>query len=76
MRDEIFLSFEKGTKLQIRIEAFNIENVRNGKEHLINLIRDMETRTLHFQDKVNLILDNSEGLDVIIEEADQWWPYR
>lgn len=76
MRDEVFLSLEPGPKHRIRIEAFGGDNVRVGKEHLINYIRNIQTRTSEFQDKVNVILDDSEGLDVVIEKAEDWWPYR
>jgi hypothetical protein len=59
---------------QIEIVAAELANIEAAEAHLETMIEKVRAEHRGLQHELNMILDDQEGLEVILEEADSWWP--
>jgi hypothetical protein len=61
---------------QVEILGLNIYNVEAAAERYRTMIEQARANTLGIQHALNMILDEGEGIEVVLEEAEDWWPNR
>ena len=78
MRDEVFITLLPNTKglWQVEITGFTADHVQHGEQHYRTMIDKVRTDTVGLQIGLSLALDLEEGVNVILEEAEDWWPNR
>ncbi|KAF2856104.1 hypothetical protein T440DRAFT_494916 [Plenodomus tracheiphilus IPT5] len=78
MRDEVFITLLPNNNglWQVEITGYEARNVPIAEEHYRTMIDKVRADTLGMQHPLNMILDETEGLDVVLEEAEDWWPSR
>ncbi|KAH9870555.1 hypothetical protein IAQ61_006031 [Plenodomus lingam] len=78
MRDEVFITLlpNRNGLWQVEIKGFENKNVETAEAHYRIMIDKVRADTLGMQHNLNLILDGTEGLDVLLEEAEDWFPNR
>ncbi len=76
MEEEVYITLlpATGDVWQIEIVGYGIENVEAADIRLSTLIQRSRDDHLGLQSTLNLILDEVEGIDVVFEKADSWWP--
>ncbi|KAI4625255.1 uncharacterized protein J4E87_005101 [Alternaria ethzedia] len=55
-------------------EARDIARIEAAEAHLMTMIDKVKADAMGLQHVINMILDEKEGLEVVLEEADAWWP--
>ncbi|CAO2650383.1 Nn.00g016750.m01.CDS01 [Neocucurbitaria sp. VM-36] len=78
IRDEVFITLlpNNNRLWQVEIVGFDISNVEVAREHYGTLIERVRADTFGLQHQLNMILDVREGIDVVLEQAEHWWPNR
>lgn len=78
MRDEVFITLLPNSSglWQVEILGLTNLNVDAASTHYTTMIERVRIDTFGLQHSLNILLDDEEGIDVILEEADQWWPNR
>jgi hypothetical protein len=61
---------------QVEISGFNMDDVQTGAECYRNVIQKIMKQKFLGHEKVNMILDEIEGINVLIQKADEWWPRK
>jgi hypothetical protein len=61
---------------QVEISGFNMGDVQTGAECYRNVIQKVMKQKFLGHEKVNMILDEIEGIDVLIQKAVEWWPRK
>jgi hypothetical protein len=76
MRDRVWINLLPVMKdtWTIEIRGFDNKTVQEAEQHFYTLMSRVHTETIGTQDKLNMILDETEGQEIILERADQWWP--
>lgn len=59
---------------QIEIVAAEMANIEAAEAHLATMIEKVRAEHMGLQHEINIIVDDQEGLEVILEEAEAWWP--
>ncbi|KAI4687641.1 uncharacterized protein J4E88_003232 [Alternaria novae-zelandiae] len=54
--------------------ARDIARIEAAEAHLMTMIDKVKADAMGLQHLINIILDKKEGLEVVLEEADAWWP--
>lgn len=54
--------------------ARDIARIEAAEAHLMTMIDKVKADAMGLQHVINMILDEKEGLEVVLEEADAWWP--
>ncbi|EFQ89709.1 hypothetical protein CFE70_002210 [Pyrenophora teres f. teres 0-1] len=72
----IILSPGPGQAWQIEILGEDMDKVITAEAQVQTVIEKIQTDAAGFQHTVNIILDDREGITVILEEAELWWPNR
>jgi hypothetical protein len=76
MRDKVWMTLllNRNNTWQVEIQGFHIENVEEAEVHFQTLIARVQVENLGIQNKLNMILDETEGTMVALQRADEWWP--
>ncbi|KAL6708415.1 hypothetical protein ACN47E_002678 [Coniothyrium glycines] len=61
---------------QFEILGKGNQNLDAAENSLVTMLEKAQLNTLSAESTLNMILDDVEGLDVILEEAEDWWPNR
>jgi len=61
---------------QIEILGTEADKITVAKAQLQTVIEKVQTDATGLQHTLNIILDDREGIRVIVEEAELWWPNR
>ncbi|KAA8625044.1 hypothetical protein TUN199_02461 [Pyrenophora tritici-repentis] len=72
----IILSPGPGKVWEIEILGEDIDKVVTAEAQVQTVIEKIQTDAAGFQHTFNIILDDREGLTIILEEAEPWWPKR
>jgi len=78
MYDEVFISLAQSgsEQWQIQIEAYDALRVYLAEEHVHTMFDKVRTNAFGVQHTLNIMLDEREGLDIELQEAERWWPNR
>ena len=78
VRDEVFITLLPNSNglWQVEIVGFDSHNVEAAREHYGTMIERVRADTFGLQHQLNMILDVREGIDVVLEQAEHWWPNR
>lgn len=71
-RDKVFITLL--TNHRIEILGFDIINVEAAERHYKTMVQRLCTEKSGFQRATNMILDEQEGIDVVLLRAEGWWP--
>jgi hypothetical protein len=52
----------------------DVAHIEAAEAHLKTMIEKVKADAMGLQHTLNMILDDQEGLEVELEEADAWWP--
>ncbi|EOA81902.1 uncharacterized protein SETTUDRAFT_96874 [Exserohilum turcica Et28A] len=76
MHNEVYIDCvrTRSSEWQIEIQAHEMANIEAAEAQLKTMIEKVKTDVMALQNTVNMILDDQEGLKVILERADPWWP--
>ncbi|KAH7385604.1 hypothetical protein BKA66DRAFT_583220 [Pyrenochaeta sp. MPI-SDFR-AT-0127] len=76
MQDEVFITLLPAHYgiWTIEILGPNVINVEAAESHFLTIVEKICTESFGTQHSFNLILDDREGIDVVLEEAEMWWP--
>ncbi|KAG9186830.1 hypothetical protein G6011_09938 [Alternaria panax] len=74
--DEVFISLlsAQGDVSQIEVQAADVANIEAAEAHLKTMIDKVKAEAMGLHNTLNMILDDQEGIEVQLEEADGWWP--
>lgn len=61
---------------QVEISGYHMDNVLAGEQNYRNVVQKIHTQKFLGHDPVNIILDETEGIDITLEQADDWWPRK
>lgn len=76
MQDEVFITLlpvQDGI-WTIEILGLDIMNVEAAENHFRTMVEKVRTESCDAQHTLNMILDDREGINVVLEEAETWWP--
>jgi hypothetical protein len=59
---------------QIKIAAYELNNIEAAGTHLRTMIDKVKAESMGLQYSLNIILNDQKGMDVCLEEAEDWWP--
>jgi hypothetical protein len=78
MQDEVWMTLVRGNTglWQIEIDGYEAGDVEAAREHLDTLIKQVHADFSGVQDAHNIILDEREGIDVELQQDDEWWPFH
>ncbi|KAF1840783.1 uncharacterized protein K460DRAFT_321268, partial [Cucurbitaria berberidis CBS 394.84] len=78
MRDEVFITLLPNNNglWQVEILGFELSRVEQAEAHYRTMVERVKTDTFSLQHPLNMILDGGEGIHVVLEQADYWWPQR
>jgi hypothetical protein len=76
MHNEVFIALIPtiGDTWQIEIAAAEMDNIQAAEAHLRTMIDRVKAESMGLQHTLNMILDDQEGMEVRLEEAEAWWP--
>jgi hypothetical protein len=76
MRDNVWITLlpVSSDTWAFEIQGFDTKTVHDAELHFYALISRVQSETLGVENKLNIILDETQGQDVALERADQWWP--
>lgn len=76
MQAEVYIdcSRTRSGEWQIEIQAHETTNIEAAQGQLQVMIDKVKTEVTGLQNTVNVILDDLEGVEVILERAESWWP--
>ncbi|KAF3040941.1 hypothetical protein E8E12_007922 [Didymella heteroderae] len=60
----------------IQISGFDILNCEAAEVHYKTMVERIRTEKCGLQQATNIVLDEREGIDVTLLQADDWWPNR
>jgi hypothetical protein len=60
----------------VEITGFHMDDVQTGEQYYRNVLQKVITQKFLGHEKVNMVLDGNEGIDVLIEQAEDWWPRK
>jgi hypothetical protein len=60
----------------VEISGFHMDDVQTGEQYYRNVLQKVITQKFLGHEKVNMILDENEGIEVLIEQAEDWWPRK
>ncbi|KAF2637096.1 hypothetical protein P280DRAFT_458889 [Massarina eburnea CBS 473.64] len=60
----------------VEIKGYKEENVDAAAAHYQSLMLKIQIQNASSARPINIILDECEGIDVCLEEAEKWWPNR
>lgn len=72
-RDEVFISLLPNSN-KVEILGLDIMKIEAAEAHYKTLIERIRTEKCNLQQAMNMILDEREGIDVIMIRAETWWP--
>lgn len=78
MRNEVYIELvlSNNNLWQVEIVGFVLSRVTDAEEAYRTIISSVRAEKLDIQQALNMILDDSEGIDIALKEAEQWWPNR
>jgi hypothetical protein len=78
MQNEVFIALLPaiGETWRIKIAALELINIEAAEAHLQTMIDKVKAESMGSQHDLNMILDDQEGMEVRLEEAEDWWPNR
>ncbi|UPX10798.1 uncharacterized protein EKO05_0001437 [Ascochyta rabiei] len=71
-RDGVFITLLPNNKIEIL--GFDIINVEAAEAHYRTLVERIRSEKCSLQQVTNMILDEREGIDVVLLPAENWWP--
>ncbi|KAJ4361164.1 hypothetical protein N0V95_002133 [Ascochyta clinopodiicola] len=71
-RDGVFITLLPNNKIEIL--GFDIINVEAAEAHYRTLVERIRSEKCSLQQATNIILDQREGIDVVLLPAEKWWP--
>lgn len=71
-RDQVFITLLPNDTVEIL--GFSINNVETAEEHYKTMLEKVRTEKFSLQQATNMILDDREGIDVVLVQAESWWP--
>jgi hypothetical protein len=76
MQNEVYIALDPnvGGTWRIKIAAAQMENIEAAEAHLRTMIDRVKAESMGLQHTLNMILDDQEGMEVCLEEAEEWWP--
>jgi hypothetical protein len=76
MQDKVWLTLlpNSASKWQIQIAGHDLVELEVAKDHLHTLLDQVHTDTSSIQHAHNIILDEREGINVQLEQDEEWWP--
>ncbi|KAF2631906.1 hypothetical protein BU25DRAFT_454288 [Macroventuria anomochaeta] len=60
----------------VQISGFDIINVEAAEGHYKTMVERIRTEKCSLQQATNMVLDEREGIDVVLLRAESWWPNR
>jgi hypothetical protein len=73
-RDQVFITLLPNDSIEIL--GFDIINVEAAEAHYKTMLERIRTEKCGLQQAKNMVLDEREGIDVILLRAESWWPNR
>lgn len=73
--DEVFIVPIHGTH-NFEILGFEARHIEIAEQHCINMIQKVQMNQFGSTHPTHIILDDTEGIDVQLEAAEDWWPNR
>ena len=76
MQDEVYIALRLGGEgiWQIEIIGFDTINVEAAESHVSTMVERVRIDSISVQHALNMILDDAEGINVVLKEAEPWWP--
>lgn len=76
--DEVWITLlpHQDPPWQAEIQGFEMTNVELAEAHYGNLVRKAQIRRAGGSSSTTIILDEAEGSEIQLHEADGWWPNR
>lgn len=76
MRDRVWIDLlpVKRDTWAVEIQGHDAKTVQEAEKHFYTLMSRVQSETMGTQEKLNIILDETEGQDVALVRADRWWP--
>ncbi|KAF2131619.1 hypothetical protein P153DRAFT_336064 [Dothidotthia symphoricarpi CBS 119687] len=78
LQDEVFVTLlpSRGGLWQIEICGYDDINVDKAEMRLRTMIEKTRIDVNNIRPVLNIILDEKEGIDIVLQEAEPWWPDR
>lgn len=78
MEDEVYITLlpVRGGLWQIKISASVDNNINNAKSRLQIMIQKTRADFYNVRPVLNILLDEREGIDIVLREPELWWPDR
>jgi hypothetical protein len=73
-RDQVWITLLPSHEIQI--SGFDILNCEAAEVHYKTMVERIRTEKCGFQQATNIVLDEREGIDVTLLQAEAWWPNR
>ncbi|KAF2691292.1 hypothetical protein K458DRAFT_287346 [Lentithecium fluviatile CBS 122367] len=74
---EVFITpYSDAPFWEIRIQGFSMEHVDSAEDHYQSMIQKIRTKLFGPSRALNIILDETEGIEVYLDEVPKWWPNR
>ncbi|KAF1835518.1 hypothetical protein BDW02DRAFT_548101 [Decorospora gaudefroyi] len=76
MQNEVFIVLlpTSGESWNIKIAGKQMVNIDAAEAHLTTMIDKVKVEAMGNHHTLNIVLDDQEGMKVILEEAEAWWP--
>jgi hypothetical protein len=58
------------------IFGFEARHVDTAEQHYVNMVQKIQMNKFGATHSIHIILDETEGIDVQLEAAGEWWPNR
>lgn len=71
-RDRVFITLESNNVVEIL--GFDIIDVEAAESHYKTMVERVRIDKCSLQQATNMILDEREGIDIVLLRADSWWP--
>lgn len=56
------------------MQAYDNANLAAAEEHLMTMIEKVKEEEMGAHNSLTIVLDDQEGIDVVLERAGSWWP--
>jgi hypothetical protein len=76
MQDEVWITLLRSNagQWQIEIAGYEVADVEAAREHLDTMIVQVGADVSGIQDAHTIILDEREGIEVELQQDEEWWP--
>jgi hypothetical protein len=73
--DEVFIIPVPRTQ-KFEILGLEARHVETAQQHYINMVQKAQMKQFGATHPIHIILDETEGIDIQLEAAEDWWPNR